>query len=125
MQCAKKTGYLVYESDDNSTRKCVTEAECHDIGYALRIQCLTKKQCEARGYYQINENPRTCVQTSTCEEGKYNYEGRCVSQEECAMQHDWIIDGGVCTNRDTWLDLDSRNFVDLNMEAQIYPEEVN
>ena len=52
-QCAKKTGYLVYENDDNSTRECVTEAECHDAGYALRIQCLTKTQCEARGYYHI------------------------------------------------------------------------
>ena len=36
-----------------------------------------------------------------------------------------IIEGGVCLDRSSWVDLDSRNFVDLNLEAQIYPEEVN
>ena len=41
------------------------------------------------------------------------------------MQYNYMIDGDACTDRSTWLDLDSRNFVDLNLEAQIYPEEVN
>ena len=28
-------------------------------------------------------------------------------------------------NRDKWLNLDPRNFVDLNLEVQIYTEDVN
>ena len=104
---------------------CVTKNTCHNIGYELRIQCLTTEQCESRWYYQINENTRTCTPISTCEEGKYDNDGSCISREECTLQKNAIIDGGACTSRFWWLNLDSRNFVDLNLEAQIYTEEVN
>ena len=62
-------GRLIYESDGNSTRECVTKDKCHGTGYELRIQCLTKARCEARGYYQIDEETHMCVQASICEEG--------------------------------------------------------
>ena len=48
-----------------------------------------------------------------------------VCREKNAHCNREIIDGDACTGRSTWLDLDSRNFVDLNFEAQIYTEEVN
>ena len=79
-------GLLIYESDGNSTRECVTKDKCHGTGYELRIQCLTKKQCEARGYYQIDEETYMCVQASIREEGQYYYYGSCVSREECTLQ---------------------------------------
>ena len=53
----------------DSKRLCTTKAKCQELGYALRIQCPTQKQCEARGYYQIDEETHMCVTISTCPEG--------------------------------------------------------
>ena len=53
----------------DSERFCTTKAKCQELGYELRIQCLTQKQCEARGYYQIDEETHMCVTISTCPEG--------------------------------------------------------
>ena len=42
---------LEYVADYGKEPQCVSRARCNEIGYALRIQCLTKQQCESR-YYQ-------------------------------------------------------------------------
>ena len=61
--------HITYESDDDSERLCMARDKCPGKGYELRIQCLTQKQCEARGYYQIDEETHMCVTISTCPEG--------------------------------------------------------
>ena len=115
----------MYESDDNSTRLCVMKAKCQELGYELRIQCLTKKQCEDRVYYETSNKTHTCVPISTCPEGEYNETVDCVSREECTLLYDWVIERNTCLSRDMWINLDPRNFVDLNLEVQIYTDNVD
>ena len=120
------SNHITYDSDDGREKLCMTRDKCPSKGYELRIQCLTQKQCEARGYYQIDDETHTCIQISTCKEGLYNMSKTCFSRAYCIFNIDpYVVDGRACVTRDKWLNLDPRNFVDLNMEAQIYTEEVN
>lgn len=48
-----------------------------------------------------------------------------MSREGCILAYSGIIDGSACVSRDEWIRFDSRNFVDINFEAQIYTEEIN
>ena len=40
-QCTKISNYLTYDSDDDSERLCIVKSRCPELGYELRIQCLT------------------------------------------------------------------------------------
>lgn len=36
------------------------------------------------------------------------------------MRSGYVIDGSTCVSREKWSNTDPRNFVDMNMEGQIY-----
>ena len=59
-ECAN-SGRFEYVTDDGKEPLCVSETKCAEIGYKLRVQCLTKQQCESRTFGQADEESHTCV----------------------------------------------------------------
>ena len=51
--------------------------------------------------------------------------GICVTRERCILIWRIITDLQNCRSTDSWLNSDSRNFVDINMEAQMHTETVD
>ena len=40
-ECVRTPDHLTYDNDDGSERLCITKDRCPELGYELRIQCLT------------------------------------------------------------------------------------
>lgn len=40
-ECTRTPDHLTYNSDDGNTGLCIAKSRCPELGYELRIQCLT------------------------------------------------------------------------------------
>lgn len=127
-ECVDASGCVAkgeYETDDMN-RRCVKKRACKDYqltsgdcvtadacetehsGYIFEEGdsrlCLTKKECNKRGYY-FDEAEKTCAPESKCQ--KYLFfaygENECLDADRCAVQRSgFTLDGSVqlCLTRD-------------------------